>query len=58
MQVSPENGWFQTKRFTGLLELVQRYKQNPLENILIFTTYQNYTLALMSKISLKIVFNF
>ena len=27
---------FQTKRFTGLLELVQLYKQNPLEKIFIF----------------------
>ena len=27
-----ENWWFQTKRFTGLLELIQLYKQNPLEN--------------------------
>ena len=26
-----ENWWFQTKRFTALLELVQLYKQNPLE---------------------------
>ena len=41
-----ENGWFQTKRFTGLLGLAQLYKQNPLENFLIFTIYQNYTLAL------------
>ena len=30
----------------GLLELVQLYKQNPLENIFIFTIYQNYTLVL------------
>ena len=36
----------QTKRFTGLLELMQLYKQNPLEKVLIFTIYQNYTLAL------------
>ena len=38
--------WFQTKWLTGLLELVQLYKQNPLEKFFIFTTYQNYTLAL------------
>ena len=38
---------FQTKRFTGLSELVQLYKQNPSEKFLIFTIYQNYTLALM-----------
>ena len=31
----------------GLLELIQLYKQNPLEKILIFTIYQNFTLALM-----------
>ena len=37
---------FQTKWFTGLLELVQLYKQNPLEKSLIFTIYKNYTLAL------------
>ena len=35
------------KRFTGILELVQLYKQNLLENVLTFTIiYQNYTLAL------------
>ena len=38
-----EKLWFQTKRFTGLLELIQLYKQNPLEKCLIFTIYQNYT---------------
>ena len=34
------------KNFTRLLELIQLYKQNPLEKIFIFTIYQNYTLAL------------
>ena len=34
------------KIFTGLLELIQLYKQNPLEKFFIFTIYQNYTLAL------------
>ena len=34
-----ENWWFQTKRFTGLLELIQLYKQNPLEKFFIFTIY-------------------
>ena len=34
------------KRFTGLLELIQRYKQNPFQKFFIFTIYQNYTLAL------------
>ena len=29
----------------GPLELVQRYKQNPLEKFFIFNIYQNYTLA-------------
>ena len=38
--------WFQTKCFTRLLELLQLYKQNPLEKFLIFTIYQKYTLAL------------
>ena len=42
-----ENVWFQTKRFTGLLELKQLYKQTPLEKFLIFSKYQNYTLALV-----------
>ena len=32
--------------FTGLLELVQIYKQNPLEKFFIVTIYENYTLAL------------
>ena len=31
---------------TGLLELIQLYKQNPLEKFFIFTIYRNYTLAL------------
>ena len=49
MQFFSENWWFQTRRFTGLLELVQLYKQYPLEKFLIFTIYQNYTLALTLK---------
>ena len=41
--------WFQTKWSTGLLELIKLYfKQNPLEEILIFTIYQNYTMALIA----------
>ena len=31
--------WFQTKLFTGLLELIQLYKQSPLEKILIVDHY-------------------
>ena len=31
------------------LELIQLYKQNPLEKFFIFTIYQNYALALMIK---------
>ena len=42
-----ENWWFQKKRLRGLLELIQIYKQNSLEKFLIFTIYQNYTLALI-----------
>ena len=38
--------WFQTKRFTSLLELIKLYEQNPLQNFFIFTIYLNYTLAL------------
>ena len=34
------------KTIQRLLELIQLYKQNPWEKILIFTIYQNYTLAL------------
>ena len=37
------------KRFTGLLELIQIYKQNILDKFFIFTTYKNYTLALKCK---------
>ena len=44
-----ESWWFQTKRFTGLLELLQLYKQDPLEKFFILTIFQNYTLALMQK---------
>ena len=47
MQFSQNIDGFQTKWFTGLLELIQLYKQNPLEKILIFTIYQNYTLAVI-----------
>ena len=36
-----ENWWFQTKRFTGLLELIQIYNQHPLEKYFIFNIYQN-----------------
>ena len=48
--IPPPPGPFRVKMkwFTGLLELVQLYKQDPLENIFIFTIYQNYTLALSS----------
>ena len=56
-----ENLWFQTKRFTGLLKLIQ-------DNFFIFTTYQNYTLALsidlmmnvnvIHNINLYIIFSF
>ena len=31
---------------TKLLKFIKLYKQNPLEKFLIFTIYQNYTLAL------------
>ena len=41
-----ENWWFQTKRFTWLLGLLQLYEQNPLEKCFIFTSYSNCTLAL------------
>ena len=40
--------WFQTKWFTGLLELLQLCKQKPLEKFLIFPIYQICTLALKS----------
>ena len=47
MHFSQKIDGFRQKRFTGLLELVQLYKQNPFEKFLNFTIYQNYTLALM-----------
>ena len=46
--------------FTGLLQLVQLYKQNPLEKCFMFTVYQNYTLALRQSfifIKCQIIFN-
>ena len=46
LTIFSKSSWFQTKWFTGLLELIQLCKQNPLEKIFIFTIYQNYTLAL------------
>ena len=41
MQFSQKIVGFRQKRFTGLLELIQLYKQNPLEKYIIFTIYQN-----------------
>ena len=38
--------WFQTKRITGLLVLLQLYKEKPFGQFLIFTIYQNYTFAI------------
>ena len=46
--------WFQANGFTGLLELIKLYKQNPLEDISIFTIYQSYTLALRPVFKYKI----
>ena len=45
------------KRFTGLLELIQLYKQTPLEKFFIFIIYPNYTLALncCSRCMLRII---
>ena len=48
MQFSQRIDGFRQKRFTMLLEITQLYKQNPLEQILNFTIYQNYTLTLSS----------
>ena len=47
MQFSQIIDGFQTNRFTGLLELIQLYKQNPLDKFFIFTIYQTYTSALI-----------
>ena len=53
MQFSQKIDGFTQKRFTGLLELIQLYKQNPLEKSYIFTIYQNYTLALTGWIGVE-----
>ena len=45
-------GWFLTKRFKGLLELIQLYKQISLEKIFIFTIYQNYYIGFNSLLSI------
>ena len=34
-------------------ELIQLYKQDPLEKFFIFTIYQNYTLALIYKMDVE-----
>ena len=47
MQFSQKIDGFRQKFSQGLLELVQLYKQNPLEKFFISTIYQNYTLALI-----------
>ena len=36
---------FSDKTIHRLLELIQLYKQNPLEKFFILTIYQNYTLG-------------
>ena len=46
MQFSQNIDGFRESDFTGLLELIQLYLQNPLEKFSIFTIYQNYILAL------------
>ena len=43
-----------TKKIIVLLELIQLYKQNPLEKFFNFTIYQNYTLALTSYFALNL----
>ena len=43
------DGFRQNNEFTILVELVQLYKQNPLEKFSIFTIYQNYVLSLALK---------
>ena len=45
------DGFRQNGSQLRLLELIQLYKQNPLEKIYIFTIYQKYTLALKKKLS-------
>ena len=52
MQFSQKIDGFRQKD-SGLLELVQLYKQNPLDKFFIFTMYQNYTLALSEWILAK-----
>ena len=47
MQFSQNIDGFKQNDSQGFLELVQLYKQNPLEKFFIFTIYPNYTLALI-----------
>ena len=47
MQFSQYIDGFRQNDCTELLELLQLFKQNPLEKTLIFTIHQNYTLALI-----------
>ena len=46
MQFSQKSNGFRQNDSQCLIELIQLYKQNPLEKFFIFTIYQNYTLAL------------
>ena len=46
MQFSQNIDGFRQNDLQGFLEFIKLYKQNPLEKYLIFTIYQNYTLAL------------
>ena len=51
MQFSQNIDVFTQNDSQGFLELVQLYLHNPLEKILIFTIYPNYTLTLKGKFS-------
>ena len=52
MQFSTKIDGFEQKDSQGFENSYNSYEQYPLEKFFIFTIYQNYTLALMSKVDI------
>ena len=57
MQFSTKIDGFEQKDSQGFENSYNSYEQYPLEKFLIFTIYQNYTLALMARYIFKILLN-
>ena len=58
MQFSTKIDGFEQKDLQGFENSYNSYEQYPLENILIFTIYQNYTLALKGEVQTIFTFSY